>query len=536
MRIALIVLLGLGCSTLFAQDKPVQDKVAKDKPILVPQMQPSALEGSIAAFKSMPPDITLITPGQGARNGHLWIRNIGHALVIAGEVDGDAPDFPKNQNWILSKDHIEVWVAADTDVAMPVIGWGNQFDQNEFPKGQDSCADFGQDDPGTPDTLQARQKKCRDWVATQQRYRPVFKRLFTRQWLLTDYYSVESYATPAYEAITRDFASDQPQYAEEVPDMLKPQGKVQMWVSRAWVSHDRPAYTFQIEIPYTAFPPLPALQLRDLRLMVDVFSPAPRGKKMGPFSTSSPVRVFGKPKTFNSIRLDPARTFQMTPCDIGLTGVDKHRDEHPGWFFPHASESTGWQSDAFVLVNESHGYAYDLDGLSPVVRRIHNFWHAISTGEWVCGPELAYRKGETLKQLGEVVGEEGFDAKRLPEDTLLIKSGPRVYGSEFGSGQCGACPRVEMRIFAVNQDFKLYKALDLGGIIDTNGQSEDFSLTNDWARVTQFLEAQQTDAGEAGLWSSTTWCLKHLEYEKCEEKQNVQPPSPPLLQELRNPD
>src|SRR4029077_13442940 len=125
--------------------------------------------------------------------------------------------FPKNQNWILSKDHIEVWLAAGTDVAMPVIGWGHQFDQNEFPKGQDSCADFGKDDPGPPDTLVARQKKCRDWVATQQRYRPVFKRLFTRQWLLTDYYASGPYATPAYEPITHDFASDQPQYAEEVP-------------------------------------------------------------------------------------------------------------------------------------------------------------------------------------------------------------------------------------------------------------------------------------------------------------------------------
>jgi hypothetical protein len=543
MRYRHAILLMLGFSTVFAQDNSAQDQpaqdrpaqAAQDKPILVPQMQPS-LQGSIAAFRSMPPDITLIPHGEGARNGHLWIRNIGHALVIAGEVDGDAPDFPKNQNWILSEDHIEVWLAAGTDVAMPVIGWGNQFDQNEFPKGQDSCADFGKDGPGSPDTLVARQKKCRDWVTTQQRYRPVFKRLFTRQWLLTDYYSVESYATPAYEAITHDFASDQPQYAEEVPDMLKPQGKVQMWVSRAWVSHDRPAYTFQIEIPYTSFPPLPTLQLRDLRLMVDVFSPAPPGKKMGPFSTSSPVRVFGKPETFNSIRLDPTRVFQMTPCDIGLTGADKYRDEHPGWFIPHASESTGWQSDAFILVNESHGYAYDPDGLSPVVRRIHNFWHAISTGEWVCGPDLAYRKGETFKQLGEVVGEEGFDAKRLPDDTLLIKSGPRVYGSEFGSGQCGACPRVEMRIFAVNENFKLYKALDLGGIIDTDGRSEDFSFTDDWSKVVQFEQPPDNEQGEPGPWSSTTWCLKHLEYEKCEEKQNVQPPSPPLLKELRNPD
>jgi hypothetical protein len=535
MRLAYAVLLILGFSPVFAQDRPVQDKPAQEKsaqnqpaeakPILVPQMQLTALEGSIAAFKSMPPDITLIPHGEGARNGHLWIRNLGFALLIAGEVYGEAPDFPKNQNWILSKDHIEVWLAAGTDVAMPVIGWGNQFDQNEFPKGPDSCADFGKDDRGSADAIAAKQKKCRDWVATQQRYRPVFKRLFTRQWLLTDYYSVESYATPAYEAITRNFASDQSRYSEEVPDMLKPQGKVQMWVSQAWVSHDRPAYTFQIEIPYTSFPPLPTLELRDLRLMVDVFSPAPPGKKMGPFSTSSPLRVFGKPETFNWIRLDPARTFQMTPCAIGLTGTDKYRDEHPGWFIPHASESTGWQSDAFILVNESHGYAYDPDGLSPVVRRIHNFWHVIGTGEWVCGPDLAYRKGE-----------EGFDAKRLPDDTLLIKSGPRVYGSEFGSGQCGACPRVDMRIFAVNKDLKLHKALDLGGIIDTNGQSEDFSLRDDWLKVIQFEEAPENDKGEFGPWSSTTWCLKDLEYEKCEEKQNVQPPSPPLLKELRNPD
>ena len=104
------ILLVLACSSLWAQEKPVS----------VPQMAPS-LQGSIAAFKGMPPDIALIPQGAGARNGHLWIRNVGHALVIAGEVDGDPPDFPKNQNWILSKDHIEVWLAAGSDVPMPVI-------------------------------------------------------------------------------------------------------------------------------------------------------------------------------------------------------------------------------------------------------------------------------------------------------------------------------------------------------------------------------------------------------------------------------
>ena len=308
-------------------------------------------------------------------------------------------------------------------------------------------------------------------------------------------------------------------------------------MSRAWVSHDRPAYTFQIEIPYVAFPPLPTLELRDLRLMVDVFSPAPPGKKMGAFSTSSPIRVYGKPETFNWIRLEPARSFQMTPCDIGLTGTDKYRDDHPAWFIPQVDESLGWQSDAFILVNESHGYAYDPDGLSPVVRPIHNFWHGIGPGEWICGPELSYRESGTFQQLGQTVGEEGFDAKRAPDGTLLIKSGPRVYGSEFGSGQCGACPRVDMRMFSVDKDLNLHLALDLGGIVDNGtGQSEDFSLSDDWLKVSKFEQDPANDKGEPGPWSSTTWCLEGREYRKCGKKQNVEPPNPPLLKELRNAD
>jgi hypothetical protein len=100
-------------------------------------------------------------------------------------------------------------------------------------------------------------------------------------------------------------------------------------------------------------------------------------------------------------------------------------------------------------------------------------------------------------------------------------------------GQCGACPRVDVRIFAVDKNLKVSQALDLSGIIDTNGQSEDFALSDDWTKVIQFEEAPENDKGEAGAWSSITWCLNGKEYEKCEEKQNVQPPDPPLLKELR---
>jgi len=88
----------------------------------------------------------------------------------------------------------------------------------------------------------------------------------------------------------------------------------------------------------------------------------------------------------------------------------------------------------------------------------------------------------------------------------------------------------------VDKDLKLFEALDLGGIIDTDGRSEDFSIADDWSKVTQFEQAPENDKGEPGAWSSTTWCWEGTEYGKCAEKQNVQPPDPPVLKELRNAD
>jgi hypothetical protein len=76
----------------------------------------------------------------------------------------------------------------------------------------------------------------------------------------------------------------------------------------------------------------------------------------------------------------------------------------------------------------------------------------------------------------------------------------------------------------------------LSGIVETEGQSEDFALSDDWSKVTQFEEGPANDKDEAGPWSSTTWCLEDKTYEKCGQKQTVQPPDPPLLKELRNPE
>lgn len=510
----------------------------KQQPVVVPEFHPSSIGDGIYLYKDMPTDLTLVPKEAGGRNGKLWIRNIGSALLIAGQVDGAAPDFPRNQTQILAKDHIEVWLATVPDVPMPPIGWGNQFGEELLPKGADSCAEWAKQDAASAPAGTQKQQKCRAWAAEQQQYRNAFRKLFVRQWLLTPDYAIEVYATPAYDLITTKYASDQAAYKDEIPETLKPKGKVQMWYSPL---NGGQGYTFQIAIPYSAFPPANTLDLENLWLMVDVFNPAPQGKKMGAYSSSSPLRTFGKPETFNQLQLKPRRSFRVAPCDIGLDGTDKYGAKHPGWFLPQHDQfvlGSEFESETFILVNEANGYAYLPSGVSPMVRTVHHFWHSVGENQWVCGPGLAYQKGLDSRHYEDVVAEEGFDAKTLKNGTLLIKSGPRVYYSEFGSGQCGACPRYDLEIFAIDKTLKLTEALSLGGVVQGDNDAVDISVSRDWSEVVEYKEqrTESTDANGSPFWSATTYCLDAVKYTKCGEKKDVHPPNPPVLKELRDSD
>ena len=524
MRTPLALLILLGVSTAHAQEP---------KPIVVPEIHPTVIGGSINEISQQPPDMTLVPRAEGARAGRIWVRNIEHSLLIFGEVEGGEPDFPRNKNFLLSKDHIEVWLAAGDDPDMPDIGWGNQFGETLLPKGDDPCSEYVKQAGTRMNQPAGAEAKCREWLATQQHYRPFFSRLFIRQWLLTPDYAVESFAMPAYEEITAKFASDLPRYREEVPEILKPHGVPQIWV----VPKFKGGYTFQILIPYSFFPPLPELELRNLRLLVDVFSPAPAGKKTGPYSTSSPARVWGKPATFNSLRLDPPRVFHLTPCDMPLKGADAYRDVQDAWFIPKAGQSWEYESNAFLVVNGSGGYRYEPEGRSPVVRPLHFFWRNVSPGEWVCGPQLTYRKDGKSTAFDQTIAEEGFETRRAADGDLLIKIGPRVYYSEFGSGQCGACPRTSLLILGLTKEREIYTLLELGDMVTAgpdSPQAEDFALSPDWSQITQYDQAQDDEGGNPGEWSSKTWCLQGPRYKECGSAEGVQPPNPPVLKELRS--
>jgi hypothetical protein len=286
-------------------------------------------------------------------------------------------------------------------------------------------------------------------------------------------------------------------------------------------------------IPFTDFPPLSATELTDLRLLVDVFNAADPGRKVGAYSTSSPSRVYGKPETFNLLRFDPPHQFHLTPCDLPLSGKDEYDMSHAAWFVPKTDQEFEFESDSFVITNDGGGYPDGPEALSPIAHPVHYFWHAIAESEWVCGPHLSYRKGEKIQAFDVHADSDGFDARRLPGGDLLIKVGPRSYG-EDSSGQCGACPRTELRILRLSADMKIREVLELGGVVDTGMEaSQDFTISPDWSQVVEYDRAASDEPGKPRPWSSTTWCLGESEYEECGHEDNVQPPDPPVLKELR---
>lgn len=78
---------------------------------------------------STPPTLALIQHSPQARPGSIWLVSADDGLHIWGRVEAEEDGFrwPRQRSEMLSSDHIEVWLAASTEVKMPTIGWGNQF-------------------------------------------------------------------------------------------------------------------------------------------------------------------------------------------------------------------------------------------------------------------------------------------------------------------------------------------------------------------------------------------------------------------------
>ncbi|MGH9572943.1 MAG: hypothetical protein ACRD40_05355 [Candidatus Acidiferrales bacterium] len=510
----------LGCGLVVC----AQNAENAQPPISVPEEDPGVLGQAGYRFENgVPGGVSLIPHGAGARNGRVWVGNTGASIRIVGEVDGPAPDWPKDRDSILLKDHVEVWFAQSGTVQLPPAEWSQRFEADVTTP--DACANL--QTQGVRD--ENPQQECRDWFATQEQYRPIFQRLFVRQWLLANGISEEAYATPAYDAVTT-------KYKPDGIEALKPSGDVQF---RSQARAGKTGYLFEVDIPYSAFPPLDSAPVADMRLMVDVFSAAAQGHREGAFSTTASNRAFGKPETFNKLEFNPPLPFQITPCNVPLSGkMQEFSPVYPAWFIPSAGAG-GFQADTFLL-EDWGGPDGETHSVSPSVFPMHNFWRKLGLVEWVCGPNLAYRNGSmihsfhtdiTLSNGDKSVSEEGFDARKDADGTALVKTGPRVWNAASMS-QCGACDRVDFTIYAIDKNLNLIRILGVDDVIDAPGlASQDFSLSPDWSNVVEY--DQKSDA--EGKWSSKTYCRSGMAYSVCgSQDEDVKPPEPSLIRQFLN--
>lgn len=510
----------------------------------VPPMAPAKVSRAFQeqAIYSTTPTLPLIPNAPQAHHGNVWLRTTEDGLHIWGKVDrGDQEiRWAQQKSETLASDHVEVWLAGATDVAMPTVGWGNQFGMSEL-KSRNDCADATD---FTGDKASGR-RNCERWYEEQGRYRQQLRRLFVRQWLITasNYagptHSFEEFASSAYDNLTACLfpeglpkllkpESDDPLKAEVAIDFTRETGK-----TAAGRDYRPTGYHFHVFIPYTAFPPAQQLKLSDLYVMLDVFGAAAEGQKQGSYSTTAPKRQWGRPETFNRIRLDEPRTFAVTPCEYEPEQKDLYNESYSAWFFPTPSKDNDLRS-TFALINPEQGYLYDPGGVSPSVWSAEYFWKPLKDGATVCGPWLAWRKDGSIRRTEFTVDEQHFAEKTLEDGWTLLRSGPSTSTlSAFGSGECGSCLVLDFAIYAVSPSGEITKALDLNEQFTGPNAPDgaDMTIAEDFSRIILYLTGEE-DYGASG-WKSVTYCLNSHAYKQCGEAKNAQPPNPPHYKELR---
>jgi len=220
-------------------------------------------------------------------------------------------------------------------------------------------------------------------------------------------------------------------------------------------------YEFRVFIPYTAFPPTQQLQLRDLRLMVDVFSAAPDGRKMGARSSTSAHRKWGDPASFNSLRLATALVYTLTPCGYPLVKTEENGTSHSAWIFPiEGADEPVPLTAAFNLENDDSLWAIGPGGVSPLIAPFEGFWKQTPDGASICGSPLAYRRGDVQKTTEFEIDPKHFKIKYLLDGWTLVMTGPTATEGQSRS-QCGGATWADFHIYSISPAGEIQPALDV---------------------------------------------------------------------------
>jgi len=482
---------------LFAPAAPVRAQVP-DAPRaalqrVIPDVDDFVHDGRVGEWRSRPIDRVLDTTDR-APQALVWVGRVREGLVVAAEIrNGVGPG---------GSPVLRIGLAGPDSLRLPPIGWGHQF-------GVEALADSTACD--ALEFAAEEVETCRRWLARQIRHRARLPVLFAREWrvpVANPDALEEVLATPAFWALGPA--------ARERLRPLRPRGAPRALVRG--IAGTEGGLGLEVLIPWGSFPPVSAPSLPAVRLRVDW---GDADSSAGPAGVASvPFRPFVAPLIQ-----------RITPCEYGLEGLlipgGEERVPRPAgegaapYMIPEAS---GDLRSLIVLDNEAAGYLYapDPDGLSPAAYELPYSVLDVGRGERLCAPILALaRGGERVTppdwtRTGEgdpfarLVDLAELEARRLDDGGFLVKSGPRVRWSFYGSGQCGACPRVGVDVFHVSADSgRVTNLLHLLEIAEPETRDVELDVSEDWTTLTLYRSETSWETDPPSVrWDAMRYCRR----------------------------
>ena len=465
--------------------------------VIGPLPQNFKLDGLIGEWNQNAPSFSRDGPDE--RNP-IWIARSSQGLVFGGSsvfFDGPAHD----RRELSTKGRLELWLSLDDEIEMPPIGWYG--DDQSYTK--EDCASYD---------VASQKQECLEWIRQQSTYREKLKSLFTRMWRITPNVVEEAYATGIYASL--------PDAQQKALAQLKPSGQP---VAKFSFDQFGQKFTFEVLVPWEAFPPGHRLTLERIKLALNMME----GNHTRATTQSSPDQIPGN--GLRSFAFATPIVAHFTPCDFPLIGLSGE----PLYCFWGPSLTV---RDGFTLHNElACCGAISMappNALSPFVVPFESFVQKLSADEFLCGPSLAYRKGKSIilssLELGAGPGffplaplPPSLPVFRLPNGTRLIREGPSLSYQQQSYTMCSACPFVKLAIYALKPSGEIEVALSLGDRIGDIGLSEyDVEMSADWRTVTEFR-----NNGEK--WTSKKFCLRGEKYQPCGEDSNAAAPKHGLV-------
>jgi hypothetical protein len=456
--------------------------------------------------------LPLMKAGPGGRNGVVTVLAQGDGLLVRAVLAPPAPAEARQPVDPASRDGIAVWLAPPDEPAFPPIGWGHQFG-SETLETAESCAALNSH--SIKETDADVQAACRRWFAAQTSHREALAKLFVRHWATSDAGVVETIATPAFAAFPSDV---QPKLRALAPGPLPSPPR------RDAVGDDE---RIEILIPWNALPPMASLDLDAVKLRVDVTRRGPSSD--APTATTSEIVAAGRldapvRDTLSAVRLAAPRRYFITPCRYALTEALVGNGAGRAFLSPAEDAHVYYVPTArldlrsvVVVGNEAAGYQYlpDERSLSPIPLAAEFSVTALGRGRFLCGPRLAYADASGVVRTEFVpYADVRPVTKAVGDDVLLVRYGPYAAFSYYGSGQCGACPNVEVAVYRLDGSRAIARLPSRTPRSWTRAwKTLDIAMTPDWRKIT-FFHATTTDTVEFA-WSATMHCLRGATYSAC---------------------